>query len=208
MVSCNEARSAKERLLDIHEHRLLKQTRRELNGFCCTEGLRCFLPPGLLGGAVYVNAFTLISKSIDPRYKEFSLAAASLGDSLGIAFADVVGILIQVFFDVPKCVTQSSCMQGQKSGSDSKIEVSLLLLIVACILTHIRFSTMYNSLSTSCPVTILLYAASLNALHETFVRISYSCICTSQRRPIRWSCYAGLPFQAEQPSWRRLYLLN
>ena len=45
---------------------------------------------------MYVNAFTLISKDIDPKYKEFSLAAASLGDSLGIAFADVAGILIQV----------------------------------------------------------------------------------------------------------------
>lgn len=55
---------------------------------------------GLLGGAVYVNAFTLISKNIDPRYREFSLAAASLGDSLGIAFADVFGILIQVSADI------------------------------------------------------------------------------------------------------------
>ena len=51
---------------------------------------------GLLGGAVYVNAFTLISRDIDPKYREFSLSAASLGDSLGIAFADVTGILIQV----------------------------------------------------------------------------------------------------------------
>jgi hypothetical protein len=45
---------------------------------------------------VYVNAFTLISKDVDPRYREFSLAAASLGDSLGIAMADATGILIQV----------------------------------------------------------------------------------------------------------------
>lgn len=60
------------------------------------ESCELDLPVGLLGGGVYVNAFTLISKSIDPRYREFSLGAASLGDSLGIAFADVVGILIQV----------------------------------------------------------------------------------------------------------------
>ena len=46
---------------------------------------------------MYVNAFTLISRDIEPRYREFSLAAASLGDSLGIAFADIAGILIQVF---------------------------------------------------------------------------------------------------------------
>ena len=51
---------------------------------------------GLLGGAVYVNAFTLISRHVDPLLREFSLAAASLGDSLGIAFADIAGILIQV----------------------------------------------------------------------------------------------------------------
>lgn len=51
---------------------------------------------GLLGGAVYVNAFTLISHQVDPALKEFSLAAASLGDSLGIACADIAGILIQV----------------------------------------------------------------------------------------------------------------
>ena len=53
---------------------------------------------GLLGGAVYVNAFTLISRHVDPLRREFSLAAASLGDSLGIAFADIAGILIQVPF--------------------------------------------------------------------------------------------------------------
>ena len=51
---------------------------------------------GLLGGAVYVNAFTLISHQVDPALREFSLAAASLGDSLGIACADIAGILIQV----------------------------------------------------------------------------------------------------------------
>ena len=45
---------------------------------------------------MYVNAFTLISRQVDPLLREFSLAAASLGDSLGIAFADIAGILIQV----------------------------------------------------------------------------------------------------------------
>lgn len=45
---------------------------------------------------MYVNAFTLISHQVDPLLREFSLAAASLGDSLGIAFADIAGILIQV----------------------------------------------------------------------------------------------------------------
>ncbi|PRW51162.1 Batten s disease Cln3 isoform A [Chlorella sorokiniana] len=56
--------------------------------------LPCFMT-GLLGGAVYVNAFTLISKEVPPQYREFSLGAASLADSLGVALADVCGILIQ-----------------------------------------------------------------------------------------------------------------
>ncbi|KAK9806280.1 hypothetical protein WJX72_008416 [[Myrmecia] bisecta] len=56
--------------------------------------LLCLLA-GLLGGAVYVNAFTLISKEVEPRFREFSLSAASLGDSVGIALADITAIFIQ-----------------------------------------------------------------------------------------------------------------
>ncbi|GMH32514.1 hypothetical protein BSKO_00348 [Bryopsis sp. KO-2023] len=54
----------------------------------------CFVV-GLLGGAVYVNAFTLLSKEVEPRYVEFSLTAASLADSFGITLADLAGIFIQ-----------------------------------------------------------------------------------------------------------------
>merc|ERR1712043_104780 len=50
---------------------------------------------GLLGGAVYVNAFTLISKEVDTKWKEFSLSAASVGDTSGIIFANIVGLFIQ-----------------------------------------------------------------------------------------------------------------
>ena len=50
---------------------------------------------GLLGGAVYVNAFTLLAKEVEPSLREFSLAAASLADSVGIALADICGILVQ-----------------------------------------------------------------------------------------------------------------
>ena len=32
---------------------------------------------GLLGGAVYVNAFTLLSQEIEPEYREFSLVGPS-----------------------------------------------------------------------------------------------------------------------------------
>jgi hypothetical protein len=42
-----------------------------------------------------VNAFTLLSKEVPPSLREFSLSAASLADSVGIALADIAGILIQ-----------------------------------------------------------------------------------------------------------------
>ena len=50
---------------------------------------------GLLGGAVYVNGFALISEEVSPDMKEFSLSAASIADSIGIATANVAGIFIQ-----------------------------------------------------------------------------------------------------------------
>lgn len=56
--------------------------------------LLCFLA-GLLGGAVYVNSFTLLTKEVDPALKEFSLSAACVADSLGIACADATAIVIQ-----------------------------------------------------------------------------------------------------------------
>jgi battenin len=54
----------------------------------------CFLV-GLLGGAVYVNGFSLISEQVHPRMREFSLSSASIADSVGIACANVAGIFIQ-----------------------------------------------------------------------------------------------------------------
>lgn len=56
--------------------------------------LPCFLT-GLLGGAVYVNSFTLLSREVAPELREFSLSAACVADSLGIAAADLAAILIQ-----------------------------------------------------------------------------------------------------------------
>ncbi|CAG9465622.1 unnamed protein product [Pedinophyceae sp. YPF-701] len=50
---------------------------------------------GLLGGGVYVNAFTLMSSEVPLQYREFSLGAASLADSLGICIADIFGIFVQ-----------------------------------------------------------------------------------------------------------------
>ena len=48
-----------------------------------------------MGGAVYVNAFTLISKNVAPEYVEFSLSAASVADTGGIILSVVTGLYIQ-----------------------------------------------------------------------------------------------------------------
>lgn len=54
----------------------------------------CFVA-GLLGGAVYVNSFTLMTHEVEPALKEFSLSAACVADSIGIAAADLTAIMIQ-----------------------------------------------------------------------------------------------------------------
>ena len=55
----------------------------------------CFIT-GLLGGAVYVGVFTLINVEIPKGpLREFSLSAASVADSVGILFSDLLGIAIQ-----------------------------------------------------------------------------------------------------------------
>ena len=50
---------------------------------------------GLLGGAVYVNAYTLISKRVEPAFVEFSLSAASVADTFGILLSVITGLYIQ-----------------------------------------------------------------------------------------------------------------
>ncbi|XP_075998952.1 battenin [Genypterus blacodes] len=54
---------------------------------------------GLLGGAAYVNTFYSISKEIeDRRQREFALAAASVGDTLGIALAALTALPVHKYF--------------------------------------------------------------------------------------------------------------
>jgi battenin len=50
---------------------------------------------GLLGGGVYVNAFTLLARHQPASTRELSLGAASVADSIGIALADVTGVFLQ-----------------------------------------------------------------------------------------------------------------
>ncbi|XP_049601719.1 battenin isoform X2 [Syngnathus scovelli] len=53
---------------------------------------------GLLGGTAYVNTFYFISKETEDRQREFAMAAASVGDSLGIALAAVTAFPVHKYF--------------------------------------------------------------------------------------------------------------
>lgn len=53
---------------------------------------------GLLGGAAYVNTFYFISKETEDRSREFAMAAASVGDSLGIALAGLAAFPVHRYF--------------------------------------------------------------------------------------------------------------
>lgn len=50
---------------------------------------------GLFGGACYVHGFSRLSESVDPSLREFSLSAASVGDTFGVILGDIAGIFIQ-----------------------------------------------------------------------------------------------------------------
>ncbi|XP_048847703.1 battenin isoform X2 [Brienomyrus brachyistius] len=53
---------------------------------------------GLLGGAAYVNTFHFISKETGDRKREFAMAAASVGDSLGIALSVALSFPVHNYF--------------------------------------------------------------------------------------------------------------
>lgn len=50
---------------------------------------------GLLGGAVYVNAFTLIDKNLRPEYRELALSATALACDVGILVGNIAGLFCQ-----------------------------------------------------------------------------------------------------------------
>ncbi|XP_041633892.1 battenin isoform X2 [Cheilinus undulatus] len=53
---------------------------------------------GLLGGAAYVNTFYFIREETEERHREFAMAAASVGDSLGIALAGLAAFPVHRYF--------------------------------------------------------------------------------------------------------------
>uniref|UniRef100_K3WDH7 Protein BTN n=1 Tax=Globisporangium ultimum (strain ATCC 200006 / CBS 805.95 / DAOM BR144) TaxID=431595 RepID=K3WDH7_GLOUD len=72
----------------------------------------CFAA-GLLGGGVYVNAFTLLSREVAPGHVEFALSAASVGDTFGVMLADCAGLFLQGCLysinRIPGATVQVSC---------------------------------------------------------------------------------------------------
>jgi len=50
---------------------------------------------GLLGGLSYINSYTRICKDISLEYQELALSSTSVGESLGIVVADILGLFIQ-----------------------------------------------------------------------------------------------------------------
>ena len=56
----------------------------------------CFVV-GLLGGGVYVNAFTHLAKDIPEEggMREVAMGAASVADSFGIMLSNVIGLIMQ-----------------------------------------------------------------------------------------------------------------
>uniref|UniRef100_A0A8B9JGQ2 Battenin n=1 Tax=Astyanax mexicanus TaxID=7994 RepID=A0A8B9JGQ2_ASTMX len=53
---------------------------------------------GLLGGAAYVNIFYLISTETGDREREYAMAAASVGDSVGIALSGALAFPVHNYF--------------------------------------------------------------------------------------------------------------
>eukprot|EP00980_Cylindrotheca_fusiformis_P021207 scaffold8150_cov118-Cylindrotheca_fusiformis.AAC.16 len=50
---------------------------------------------GLLGGSCYINAYKRICRDLPLSRQEFALSSTSVGESLGIVVADVLGLFIQ-----------------------------------------------------------------------------------------------------------------
>jgi battenin len=50
---------------------------------------------GLLGGSCYVNAYKRICEDLPPLHQEFALSSTSVGESLGIVVAVILGLFIQ-----------------------------------------------------------------------------------------------------------------
>ncbi|XP_033826936.1 battenin [Periophthalmus magnuspinnatus] len=53
---------------------------------------------GLLGGGAYVNTFYFISKETEERHREFAMALASVGDTMGICLSTALSFPVHNYF--------------------------------------------------------------------------------------------------------------
>jgi hypothetical protein len=133
----------------------------------------CKCGAGLLGGAVYVNAFTLLSREVEPRLREFSLAAASLADSVGIALADITGILIQV---CPLCPDLNTRMHATSMPQDKGHRAAIMHL---CLSIFWVLPLLYNVLGG----TALSILSMLLPIGEHPTGVRHACLDVSWRVP-------------------------
>ncbi len=75
--------------------------------------------PGLLGGAVYVNSFTLVAREVDGSLQEFALAATSVGESIGTLVADISGVFSVMFLVSCVCVLTCVGTTSEYAGTSS-----------------------------------------------------------------------------------------
>ena len=57
-------------------------------------------------GAVYIQGYQRICQDLPVLYREFALSATSAGESIGIVFADILGLFIQA------CLYQTNGIKG------------------------------------------------------------------------------------------------
>lgn len=69
----------------------------------------CFVA-GLLGGAVYVAGFSLISRNTREEYRELALVSSSIADTIGIMLSDVCGLVLQVSTNEVCCVSRAAAI--------------------------------------------------------------------------------------------------
>ena len=63
---------------------------------------------GLLGGAVYVNGFRLVSESIPKDVNELATAAAAVSTDIGTTLGELMGLGIQAWLYVQNGISAAS----------------------------------------------------------------------------------------------------
>jgi len=78
------------------------------------EGWILLLPAfcvGLLGGAVYVNGYCMLTRNLPKKHHELALSSACQADSIGILSANICSLYIQW------CLFKANGIEEQAGGS-------------------------------------------------------------------------------------------